>query len=145
MLNVFADSSREDLVGTMTATSLTGLDMGGPLNFTLPAGSVMPFGEPTTSRRNQLRAHHAGGGADPHRRLDEHDRGAQRAARRGQRPAHDHEHAGAGPDRNPDGTPGPVAAHGGITTVHGGGTSRLEVRGTFTVNSQAITRTDGVT
>ena len=50
----------------------------------------------------------------------------------------------AGPDRNPDGTPGAVAVHGGITTVHGGGNSRLEVRGTFTVSGQAITRTDGV-
>jgi Ca2+-binding RTX toxin-like protein len=31
----------------------------------------------------------------------------------------------AGPDRNSDGTPGAVAVHGGITTVHGGGNSRL--------------------
>ena len=45
VLNVFADSSREDLTGALSATGLTGLGMGGPLTFALPAGSAMPFGE----------------------------------------------------------------------------------------------------
>ena len=39
---------------------------------------------------------------------------------------------------------GSVAVHGGITTVHGGGNSRLEVRGDFTATPTTITRTDGV-
>ena len=37
-----------------------------------------------------------------------------------------------------------TAAHGGITTVHGGGNALLEVRGNFTVAGQTLTRTDGV-
>src|SRR5262249_40068715 len=31
-----------------------------------------------------------------------------------------------GPDHNPDGTLAPVAAHGGLTSVHGGGNSLLQ-------------------
>ena len=49
-----------------------------------------------------------------------------------------------GHDHNADGTLGPVAVHGGITTVHGGGNSWLQVRGDFTATPTTITRTDGV-
>ena len=39
---------------------------------------------------------------------------------------------------------GVVANHGGLTTVHGGGNSLVQVIGTFDVAGSTITRTDGV-
>ena len=149
VLNVFADSSQEDLVGTLTATTLSGLNMSGPLDFTplLPVGGTMPFGEPSVF---------PGGISygtivfDPATKkflptgstttievlnvlLGE---GNDRLTISGTMVP--------GADHNPDGTLGSVAVHGGITTVHGGGNARLEVRGTFTVSGDTITRTDGV-
>ena len=49
-----------------------------------------------------------------------------------------------GPDHNPDGSLGKVAVHGGLVSVHGGGNSRVEVRGNFTATATSITRSDGV-
>ena len=45
-LNIFDDSSQEDVSGTLTATTLSGLNMSGPLDFHIPA-ATMPFGEPS--------------------------------------------------------------------------------------------------
>ena len=127
VLNVFADSSREDLVGTITATALTGLNMGGQLNFTLPAGSTMPFGEPT-SFPGGISYGRITIGTDGKILTDASTstievlnvllgEGNDRLTITST--------LVAGPDRNADGTPGPIAVHGGITTVHGGGNSRL--------------------
>ena len=48
-LNIFDDSSREDLIGTLTATALTGLDMDGQVSTSGrgSGGGTMPFGEPS--------------------------------------------------------------------------------------------------
>ncbi|HEX9505850.1 MAG TPA: hypothetical protein VGA62_07565, partial [Acidimicrobiia bacterium] len=47
-LNVYADGSTQDLVGQMTSTAITGLNMTDDLDFTksFPAGFKFPFGEP---------------------------------------------------------------------------------------------------
>ena len=147
-LNVFSDSSQEDLVGTLTATSLTGLNMSSGLDFTpLLGGNPMPFGEP---------AIYPGGISygkivvDPITKaflpagstttievlnilLGE---GNDRLTITGT--------LVPGADHNADGSLGQVAVHGGITTVHGGGNARLDVRGPFTVSGSTLTRADGV-
>ena len=49
-----------------------------------------------------------------------------------------------GADRNPDGSLGAVAVHGGITTVHGGGNARSRCAARSRSAATTITRTDGV-
>src|SRR5262249_34155090 len=48
-----------------------------------------------------------------------------------------------GPDFHPDGTPGRAAAHGGLTTVHGGGASLLTLSGNLDVSPGQLVRRDG--
>ncbi|MEY2518223.1 MAG: large repetitive protein, partial [bacterium] len=142
-LNVFTDSSQEDLVGTLTATALSGLNMSGPLDFSalIPGGGTMPFGDPVsypggisfgtiTFVGGKFVTDAATSTIEVLNVL-----------------------LGEGNDQltiastlvgGPDPSTGIVAVHGGITTVHGGGNSRLEVRGNFTVAGANVTRTDGV-
>ena len=144
VLNVFDDSSREDRTGTMTATALTGFGMGGDVDFSglLGAGEIMPFGEPSA---------YPGGISygsitwDPVTETFATDASTSTIEVLNVL-------LGEGNDTltiestlvpGPDGT-GAVAVHGGITVVHGGGNSLLEVRGDFSVNGSSITRLDGV-
>ena len=148
VLNVFADSSQEDLDGTLTSTALTGLNMAGELDFTeLLDGKPMPFGEPVK---------YPGGITygtivfDPVTKMflptgstttievlnillgEGNDRLTITST------------MVPGADHKADGSLGSVAVHGGLTTVHGGGNSLVEVRGTFTVSGSTLTRDDGV-
>ena len=119
--------------GTLTATALTGLDMSAASTSPpLLHGNPMPFGEPTV---------YPGGisyGAISPRR------GTGRSSRttadatievlnillgEGNDRLTITSTLVPGADHNADGTLGTVAVHGGLTTVHGGGNSLLEVRG----------------
>jgi len=145
-LNIYNDGSAENLSGTLTATALTGFNMGPDLVFPVPPGG-MPFGEPSTfpggisygsivvdpvtGQINQGNTESTievvnimlGQGND---RLDILSTLVP------------------GPDHNADGSLGSVAAHGGITTVHGGGNALISRSGIFDVAAGAITRVDGL-
>src|SRR6185295_4440347 len=145
-LNVFADGSHENLVGQMTSTAITGLNMTADVDLRFNcAGGVCPFGEPgfypggisygtislnpdgtfrtdgNTSTIEVLNLF-LGQGNDTFNVIST------------LVPAS--ELANNGTAR--------VASHGGLTTVHGGGNTALTVVGTFNTTASSITRTDGV-
>ncbi len=127
VLNVYADSSQEDHEGWLTATAITGLGMNAvPLDFSdqLGTGETMPFGEPTSFPAG---ISYGAIVVDPATGLFD-----QTAAYttievlnillgEGNDTLHISGTLLPGPDTKADGTPGVVAVHGGITTVHGGG------------------------
>src|SRR5207249_1861388 len=149
-LNVYADGSTQDLVGQMTSTAITGLNMTDDLDFTksFPVGFKFPFGEPgkypggvsygtitldangnfkTDGNTSTIEIVNLllGQGNDTFTIKSTLVPGAELANNGTMR----------------------VASHGGLTTVHGGGNSPLQVAGTFDITAgatAAITRTDGV-
>ncbi|MGB7818284.1 MAG: Calx-beta domain-containing protein, partial [Ornithinibacter sp.] len=149
VLNVYADSSQEDLVGTLTATAITGLNMNAtPLDFTdlvNASGGTMPFGEPTIFPAGisygAIIFDPATGAFDPTAAYTTIEV-VNLLLGQGNDRLDITSTLVPGPDHDADGTIGSVAVHGGITTVHGGGNSRVEVTGTFTATATTITRTD---
>ena len=149
-LNIFDDSSQEDLTGTLTSTGAHGPRHGTGLDFTAarsaPAGrcrsasrSVYPggisYGERLAPSTAQFQTDE----------LDEHDRGAEHAARRGQRPPDHHEHARPGPGpqlRRQRSAPSRSTAASRPSTA--AATARLEVRGELHLDATTLTRDDGV-
>ncbi|MEO6651293.1 MAG: hypothetical protein ABIP17_01380, partial [Ilumatobacteraceae bacterium] len=147
VLNIFDDSSREDRSGTMTSTALTGFGMGGDVDFSdlLGPGETMPFGEPSA---------YPGGISygsivwDPVNEVflaTDTVRSTIEVLNLLLGEGNDTLTIESTLVPGPDGT-GQVAVHGGITVVHGGGNSLLEVRGDFTVDPDgtSISRNDGV-
>jgi Ca2+-binding RTX toxin-like protein len=145
-LNIFADSSKEDLTGTLTATALTGLNMSTGLNFTAQVGISAPFGEPAVF---------PGGISYGSISLDAQGNFQTNGSTstievlnillgEGNDNLTISSTLVPGQDHNADGTLGSVAVHGGITSVHGGGNSLIAVRGNFSATASTITRTDGV-
>jgi hypothetical protein len=158
-LNVFADGSKEDLVGQMTSTAITGLNMTADLDLRSLCTGACPFGEPGlypggvsygTISLDATGHFQTDGNASTIEVLNL--------------------FLGSGNDRFTivstlvpaleianNGAPGcvglacaKVASHGGITTVHGGGNAPLQITGTFDTTASAgsapaaITRRDGV-
>jgi Ca2+-binding RTX toxin-like protein len=146
-LNVFADGSNQDLVGQMTSTAITGLNMTDDLDFTrsFPAGFKFPFGEPgkypggvsygtitldgngnfkTDGNSSTIEVLNLflGSGNDTFTIKSTLVPGAELANNGTLR----------------------VASHGGLTTVHGGGNAPLQIAGTFDTTAGQITRNDGV-
>jgi Ca2+-binding RTX toxin-like protein len=146
-LNVFADGSQQDLRGTLTSTSLTGLNMGTGLDFRELLGiTQFPFGE---------QGYFPGGisygsitiGPDGEIATDSGKTTIEVLnILLGQ--GNDHLEILStlipGPDFSSGGSPGQVAIHGGLTVVHGGGNSLLQVTGSFDVDSDRIVRRDGL-
>jgi Ca2+-binding RTX toxin-like protein len=152
VLNVYADSSQEDLRGTLTATAITGLGMNStPLDFSAlvaSSGGAMPFGEPTTFPAGisygAIVVNPLTGAFDPTAAYTTIE---VLNLLLGQ--GNDHLDITStlvpGPDHNADGSLGSVAVHGGITTVHGGGNSLIQVIGTFSrPSATTLRRNDGV-
>src|SRR5262249_37397812 len=130
-LNVYDDGSKADQTGTLTSTAITGLGMvTAKLDFTQqPGNNPLPFGEPGV---------YPGGISYGAISLD----GNGNFTTDGGRTTIDvlnillgsgNDHFTVqntmvpGPDHNADGSLGKVAAHGGITAVHGGGNSLLQL------------------
>jgi Ca2+-binding RTX toxin-like protein len=148
VLNVYADSSTEDLVGHMTATSITGLNMStglkfGTLGFT---EETLAFGEPLNVPGGISFGTISIGG-DGKIKTDEGFSTIEVV----------NVLLGQGNDRftisgtlqpGPDVSTGRPALHGGITVVHGGGNSLLQVTAPFDVarigDNTQVTRSDGL-
>ena len=148
VLNVYSDSSVENLIGAMTSTTITGLNMSTGLNFGLQGFSETAFGESlvvpggisfgTISIGNNGQIVTDGGLSTievVNLLLGE---------------GNDHFTISGTLQPGPDLSTGVAAVHGGITAVHGGGNSLLEVGAAFGVqrvdggaNTQ-ITRNDGL-
>ena len=152
VLNVYADSSQEDLRGTLTATAITGLGMSAtPLDFTALvalSGGTMPFGEPTIFPAG---ISYGAIVLDPVTGTFDATKAYTTIEVVNLLLGQGNDHLDitstlvAGPDHNADGTLGDIAVHGGITTVHGGGNSLVAVTGTFTrLTATTLRRTDGV-
>jgi hypothetical protein len=147
-LNIFDDGSVQNQTGALSATTVTGLGMpSGTLDFSsLLHGKPAPFGEPgvyplgisygtiTVGTNGQIQTNAGltsiqvlnillGSGNDNF------------AVTSTMVP---------GPTHNDDGSFGPVAEHGGITAINGGGASLLQVPGPFDVGPGQIVRDDGM-
>jgi hypothetical protein len=147
-LNIFDDGSVQNKTGTLTATGLSGLGMGsGVLDFTsLLHGKPAPFGEPgkyplgisygsinLDAGGNILPAAGRTTIQDLNIMLGSGDDNLTVTST-----------MVPGPFHNEDGSPGPISAHGGITTVHGGGSQLMQVSGPFDVDPGQIVRDDGL-
>jgi Ca2+-binding RTX toxin-like protein len=146
VLNVYADSSVEDLVGEMSSTTITGLNMGTGLDFGAQGFTQTAFGESLTARGGigfgTLSIGNDGkvvtdGGFSTIEVVNV--------------------LLGEGNDRftingtlkpGADLSTGVAAVHGGITAVHGGGNSLLQVAAPFDVaragGDTLVTRGDGL-
>ncbi len=146
-LNVYGDGSHQDQTGTLTSTALTGLSMGPDvdLRYLLAAGAPVPFGEP---------GFYPGGISYGTIKLDagghfSTDNNVSTIEVLNILLGQGNDHLTIvstlvpGPDYLPDGTPGRAAAHGGLTTVNGGGASLLTLTGTFDAAVGQLTRRDG--
>ena len=98
VLNVYSDSSVEDLVGEMTSTTITGLNMSTGLNFGTQGFTADGFRRVAGRAGRHLFRHDLDRQRrqGQYRRRLQHHRGRQCPARRGQRPLHDQGHAAAG-------------------------------------------------
>ena len=148
VLNVYADSSVENLVGTMTSTTITGLNMSTGLNFASQGITQTAFGEPLSV---------PGGISFGTISIDGNGNIVSDAGFSTIEAVN--VMLGEGNDKftvtgtlkpGPDVSTGIPAVHGGITTIHGGGNSLLQVTAPFAVarvNNGAdtqVTRTDGL-
>ena len=148
-MNVYDDGSHEDLTGSLTSTSISGLNMGPSLDFTnLLGGKPAPFGETakypggisygsisldsngnfvTDGNLSTLEIVNLllGAGNDHFSIQSTLVQGGDFNPITGQRDTH-------------------LANHGGITAVHGGGNALLDVTGTFAVAAGGLVRTDGL-
>jgi Ca2+-binding RTX toxin-like protein len=146
VLNVYADSSVEDLVGFMTSTSITGLNMSTGLNFGTLGFTETAFGESLTVP-----------GGISFGTISINDDGNIVTDGGLSTIEVVNVMLGQGNDRftisgtlqpGPDVSTSIPALHGGITAVHGGGNSLLQVTAPFGVtriggNTQ-VTRSDGL-
>ena len=157
-LNIYDDGSKQDQTGQLTSTALTGLNMGGDaggildFSYLLPVGTTtFPFGEPGT---------YPDGISYGTVTLDSHGKFVTDGNKstievlnillgQGNDTLNIVSTMVPGPDHNPDGTPNRAAAHGGVTTVHGGGDALLQLTGTFdaanpTASTGQLVRRDGL-
>jgi hypothetical protein len=148
-LNIYNDGTLGNPSGTLTSTGLSGLDMGGDLDFTrqYPVGFKVPFGESLK---------YPGGISYGDISLDssghfQTDKGLSTIQVL-------NVFLGSGNDNlniastlqqgafhNADGTLGQKSEHGGITTVHGGGNSPLQISTPVNVAAPAVGAPAGTT
>lgn len=145
-LNIYNDGSKQNLSGTLTSTALTGFNMGPDLVFTPPPGG-MPFGEPSsfpggisygTIQVNPSTGQISQGNTNSTVEV------VNVMLGQGNDRLDILSTLLPGPDYNADGSVGVVAAHGGITTVHGGGNLALSYTGSFKTTGNSIARLDGL-
>jgi len=146
-LNVYADGSHENLVGQMTSTAITGLNMTKDLDLRAYCGiRPCPFNEPgfypggisygTISIDATTGLFQTDGNASTIEVLNLFLGQGNDTFTVISTLVPALELANNGVAR--------AAAHGGLTTVHGGGNTALQVVGTFDTTATSITRTDGV-
>jgi hypothetical protein len=141
-LNIYGDSGQADGTGAMSAMGLSGFGMSGEVDFRTSA-----FGEPL-----QFPGGITWGSFSINSSTGQFNTGASLSTvdivnlMLGQ--GNDHLNVSGslvpGPTLNDDGTLGPVAVHGGLTMVQGGGASLLQVSGRFDFGAGTITRDDGL-
>jgi hypothetical protein len=162
-LNIYNDGTKGNDTGELTSTALTGLNMGEKLDFTAMLGGAHPFGESGVypggiSYGSISLVQDPAFPGDPSKQIFNTD-GSHSTVEvlniflgSGNDNLNINSTLIPGPDHNADGSLGLVSEHGGITTVHGGGNTPLQLIAnnpagnafnTFAGTSELV-RTDGL-
>jgi hypothetical protein len=137
-LNVFNDGTKGNDTGTLTSTAITGLGMGPGLDFSAELGGAHPFGESGVypggiSYGSISLVQDPNFPSDPSKQIFNTDASHSTLEvvniflGTGNDQFTVNSTLIPGPDHNADGTVAFVSEHGGITTVHGGGNTPLQL------------------
>ncbi len=138
VLNVYNDGAKGNANGTLTSTAVTGLGMGAGLDFSAELGGAHPYNEPGVypggiSYGSISLVQDPNFPGDPSKQIFNTD-GSHSTVEvvnlflgTGNDQFTVNSTLIPGPDHNADGSVGYVSEHGGITTVHGGGNTPLQM------------------